>query len=79
MALTKNSRSPAHAIYIGGDPQNIDLIVGKVYRLRKSGKLDGPDNVRVIDESGEDYVYPTAWFVPIEIPSKVKRALAAVN
>jgi hypothetical protein len=74
-----NSRSPAHAIYIGGDAANVDLIVGKVYRVLKPLKLDGLESIRVIDESGEDYLYPSAWFVPIEVPGKVKRALAAAN
>ena len=31
--------------------------------------------VRVIDESGEDYLYPESWFVPVSVPAGVKDLL----
>jgi len=31
--------------------------------------------VRVIDESGEDYLYPADYFVPIELPETVAEVL----
>jgi hypothetical protein len=31
--------------------------------------------VRGIDESGEDYLYPQAWFVPLQLPASVGSAL----
>ena len=33
--------------------------------------------VRVIDESGEDYLYPKAFFRPIALPQSVKKAVLA--
>lgn len=30
---------------------------------------------RVIDESGEDYLYPLNYFVPIDLPQKAERAM----
>ena len=33
--------------------------------------------VRVIDESGEDYLYPATHFVAVELPREAERALAA--
>lgn len=33
--------------------------------------------VRVVDESGEDYLYPEDFFEAIEVPRKVARAIAA--
>jgi len=32
--------------------------------------------IRVIDESGEDYLYPQEFFLPIEIPEEATRAFA---
>jgi hypothetical protein len=32
--------------------------------------------VRVIDESGEDYLYPTSWFVPIQLEKGSERLLS---
>jgi len=31
--------------------------------------------VRVIDESGEDYLYPQSWFVPVSVPAGVEDLL----
>jgi hypothetical protein len=35
--------------------------------------------IRIIDESGEDYLYPSRWFAQIELPPKVRKALATVS
>ncbi len=34
--------------------------------------------LRVIDESGEDYLYPADCFVPLELPQSIERVLLAV-
>jgi hypothetical protein len=31
--------------------------------------------VRVIDESGEDYLYPKSFFLPITIPQSIRKAI----
>ena len=35
------------------------------------------DQLRVIDESGEDYLYPESYFVPITLPLALRRAVLA--
>lgn len=32
-------------------------------------------HVRVIDESGEDYLYPQSLFLPISIPQSLRKAI----
>ena len=32
-------------------------------------------HVRVIDESGEDYLYPKSFFLPITVPASLRRAI----
>jgi hypothetical protein len=41
-----------------------DLVVGQVYRVAPSAENDG-DMLRVIDASGEDYLYPASYFEPV--------------
>jgi len=36
---------------------------------------DYPAYIRVIDESGEDYLYPEAYFKTIVLPDEIKRAV----
>ena len=52
-----------------------DLELRKLYRVLpdKSAAADG--YIRVIDESGEDYVYPEDFFWPIELPKADEKAL----
>lgn len=53
-----------------------DLVRGKVYKVLPDKNADAEALVRVVDESGEDYMYPENYFLPIELPQPVKRALA---
>jgi hypothetical protein len=34
----------------------------------------GDGDLRVIDESGEDYLYPADFFIPIEVPNEIKKS-----
>jgi hypothetical protein len=55
------------------------LYLGKIYRVVRPLKNDLPSELRVIDAEGEDYLYSADRFVPIEVPIKVRRALAAAS
>ena len=56
-----------------------DLQKGKVYPLVTDAKAKREGYVRVIDDSGEDYLYPESIFVPVDIPVKAREALEAVS
>ena len=56
-----------------------DLEVRKVYRVLHDKDATATGYMRVIDESGEDYLYPSAYFVPVELPPKAKRAWTATR
>jgi hypothetical protein len=52
-----------------------DLEKRKIYRIvpDQDAAMDG--YLRVIDESGEDYLYPESYFVSVELPLEVQEAL----
>jgi len=52
-----------------------DLEVRKIYEVFPDQKAAEDDYVRVIDESGEDYLYPAKCFSPIEIAIDVRENL----
>lgn len=56
-----------------------DLEVRKVYRVLHDKDATATGYMRVVDESGEDYLYPAQYFVPVELPPKAKRAWASVR
>lgn len=47
----------------------------KVYRRLDDGRASRHGLVRVIDESGQDYLYPSRYFVSIAVPKAARRAL----
>ena len=53
-----------------------DLELHKVYECLPDNVAAREGYVRVIDESREDYLYPTAYFGAVEIPKHAERALA---
>jgi hypothetical protein len=55
-----------------------DLEVWKVYRVLPDAKAAEVGCLRVIDESGEDYLYPASRFVVVELPEEVRARLLAV-
>ena len=54
-----------------------DLEVRKIYRVLPDATAARDGYVRVVDESGEDYLYPESYFVPVRLPQKARRAVAA--
>ena len=51
------------------------LELHKIYRVLPDEDAEVDGDIRVIDESGEDYLYPAEWFVPIELPQAVEESL----
>jgi hypothetical protein len=49
----------------------------KIYRRLRDSKIEADGDMRVIDESGEDYIYPARFFEPIDLPQTVQRVVLA--
>ncbi len=54
-----------------------DLEPRKLYQQLPDSRAAEDGYVRVVDESGEDYLYPANYFVAIELPREAERALAS--
>ena len=52
-----------------------DLELRKVYRVLPDASAAKDDYLRVMDESGEDYLYPASYFVLMELPQTAETAL----
>lgn len=52
-----------------------DLEPRKVYQVLPDEAAAEDGYIRVIDESGEDYLYPQDYFIPIELPQAAEKAL----
>ncbi|MGE0886574.1 MAG: hypothetical protein AB7P14_23800 [Blastocatellales bacterium] len=54
------------------------LIPGKVYKIIANPKAAKDDFVRIIDESGEDYLYHKSYFLFVDFPPVVKKRILAL-
>ena len=54
-----------------------DIEIRKIYQILPDARAAKDKHLRVIDESGEDYLYPADFFVPLTLPREVERALSA--
>jgi hypothetical protein len=69
------TRKPEVAVCVENECYPASLELRKVYRLLKDEQASKHGQVRVIDESGEDYLYPEEFFVPIKLPEAAERAM----
>ncbi|MBP0029937.1 hypothetical protein PN466_19715 [Roseofilum reptotaenium CS-1145] len=56
-----------------GYPASLEL--RKIYQTLPDRHANLQDMIRVIDESGEDYLYPQGYFMPIELSEPLATAL----
>lgn len=55
-----------------------DLELRKVYPVLSDPQAEQDGYVRVIDESGEDYLYPESYFMPVILPDETRQQLDAL-
>ena len=62
-------------ICIANSGFEVSLERRKIYETRRDAKAEQLGQMRVVDESGEDYLYPTSLFAAIELPQTLRRAV----
>lgn len=67
---------PRFVICLKNDEYEVSLEVRKVYRVISDPQASQLQMIRVVDESGEDYLYPQEMFASIELPQAVIEALS---
>lgn len=72
---SRKSRSKQFAVCIDNRGYPASLELHKIYRVIPDGDAAAEGDLRVVDESGEDYLYSADRFVEIEPPQTVQRSL----
>ena len=67
------------ALCIDNGEYKASLIPRKAYRLIPDRRAAKDDFVRIVDESGEDYLYHRSHFVLVDFPASVKRQIFAAE
>ena len=74
--MAKAATDPQFAICVRNEECE-DLDLRKVYQVLPDKRAARNGYVRVIDESGEDYLYPESYFVAVRLPQKARRTVAS--
>ncbi len=77
--MTMTNRKARYLLCVKNAGYEASLGRRKVYRALPNAKALSHGLVRVIDESGEDYLYPADLFVAIELPKEAAPVFAAVQ
>ena len=67
------------AICLRNDGVEGALELRKLYEIVRDEVAENRASIRVIDESGEDYVYPADWFVTLDLPQHVETQISEVS
>jgi hypothetical protein len=68
-------RESQFVICVGNKGYPASLELRKVYQVVPDKEASRLHQIRVIDESGEDYLYPEGYFVSVQLPQAVERAV----
>jgi hypothetical protein len=70
----RKTPTPRFAVCVSSDDPDL-LTPRMIYQVLPDESAARSDYVRVIDNEGEDYLYPARYFVFVELPRAVERAI----
>ena len=71
------SKRRSWVVCVRNDGYEASLERRKIYEVLPDADAEAHSQLRVIDESDEDYLFPARYFATLELPAAVRRALAA--
>jgi hypothetical protein len=77
--MSQTEANPRFLLCVRNEGYGASLELRKVYQSVPDAVAAGRHFVRVIDESGQDYLYPEDFFVHIELPQAAERAFAQAS
>ena len=76
---TSRQAAPRFVVCVDNKGYPASLERHKIYRVVPDEQAEADGDIRVVDESKEDYLYSQERFVPIRVPVAVRKSLAQVH
>ena len=73
-----NKRANGFVVCVRNEGYEVSLELRKIYQVISDTAAERHQLLKVIDESGEDYLDPQEFFLPIELPKALEKAVLAV-
>jgi len=75
----RKTKGEAFVLCVRNEGYPVSLEQRKLYPLIRDTCAARQSLIRVIDESGEDYLYPADYFIALRLPANVKLALSKAS
>ena len=74
--MTTNTLETSYVFCLKNDVYPVSLELRKVYQVVQDDWATARGHIRIINESGEDYLYPVEFFVPVALPEAAEGVFA---
>jgi hypothetical protein len=71
----RRRQAATFAVCVENSEYPASLELHKIYRVVPDEDAAREGDLRIVDESGEDYLYPAEWFEAVEVPRRVRASL----
>ena len=68
-----------YAVCVKNDDYGASLEIRKLYEIVPDKSSNAQGLIRIIDESGEDYLYPAEYFLPVKLSVAIQKALGLAS
>jgi hypothetical protein len=75
--MSTKSNTQKYVLCVNNEKYQASLEARKIYQCLPDTQAEAHGQIRIIDETGEDYLYPSDIFLPIEIPEEAARAFTS--
>ena len=73
--MNEENENIRFVVCVNNDDSPASLEVRKLYHTIEDKEAERHNLLRVVDESGEDYLYPAHYFMALPLPGEVEEAL----
>ncbi len=73
--MAERKKDIRFAVCVNNARYPVSLELHKIYQVLTDEDAEADGDLRVIDESGEDYLYPAERFVLVDLPQAIQRSL----
>jgi hypothetical protein len=77
--MVKSTFKKSFVVCVKNEEYPASLELRKIYETIPDERAADHQMIRVVDESGEDYLYPSDFFIPIDLPKPIEQAIALVQ
>lgn len=77
--MSKNNGTSEFVVCLSSSGYETSLMVRRLYRRLSDPAAQKRGLVRVVDESGEDYLFPESLFATVDLPKTLEKKLASAT